>query len=177
MPAVAAALDVTAERRGATAFDRAHGTPPRGGLRRAVPVTKSHAEVAEYVRHFQPDAGHATRASGGYEVRCGWHDGMQRLQRTGGGADLAGGDPQILRRGAQAAMTQQQLDGAQIGASLQQVNREGVAQRMRRDRLADPAPLPHLPAGVADAVRRDRLVRRLTREQPLPRDGYASNSP
>jgi len=65
-------------------------------------------------------------------------------------------------------MAQQQLDSAQIGAGLQQVNGEGVAQRMRRDWLADPAPLPHLLAGVTDGARRDRLVGRLTREQPLP---------
>ena len=33
-------------------------------------------------------------------------------------------------------MTEQQLDGAQIGAGLQQMDGEGVAQGMRRDRLA-----------------------------------------
>ena len=34
-------------------------------------------------------------------------------------------------------MSQQKLDGADIGAGFQQVDGEGVAQRMRRDRLAD----------------------------------------
>ena len=77
MAAVAATLDVTAERRGAAAFDRDHGAPPRGGQRRAVLVTKSRAEVAEHIRHFQPLAGHGTRASGGHEVRRGWRDDVQ----------------------------------------------------------------------------------------------------
>ena len=50
-------------------------------------------------------------------------------------------------------MAEQQLDGAQIGAGFQQVNREGVAQRMRRDRLADAALRPDLPAGAIDGQR------------------------
>ena len=112
MAAVAALLDVTAERGGAASLDRGHGMPLRGGQRRGVLVTERRAEVAEHVRHFQPFAGHGYRASGGHDVRSGWHDHVQRLQRTGGGANLAGGDHQILRRGAQITMTQKQLDGA-----------------------------------------------------------------
>ena len=77
MAAVAAALDVTAESGGAAALDRGHGAPPRGGQRRAMLVTESRAEVAEHIRHFQPLAGHGTRASGGHEVRRGWRDGVQ----------------------------------------------------------------------------------------------------
>ena len=66
------------------------------------------AEVAEYIRHFQPIASHDSPASGGCQVRRGRYDGkMQGLQRTGGGADRAGGDPQILCRGAQIAMAEQ----------------------------------------------------------------------
>ena len=34
-------------------------------------------------------------------------------------------------------MTEQQLDGAQIGTGLQQMDGEGVTQGMRRDRLGD----------------------------------------
>jgi len=127
MAAVAATLDVTAERSGATAFDRDHGVPPRRGQRRAMPVTENRAEVTEHIRHFQPFAGHGTRTSGGHEVRRGRRDGVECFQRAGGGTDLGGGDHEILRRGAQIAMTEQQLDGTQIGAGLQQVNGEGMA--------------------------------------------------
>ena len=77
MAAIAALLDVTAESGGAATLDRDHGAPPRGGQRRAVPVTESRAEVAEHIRHFQPLAGHATRPSGGHEVRHGWHDDVE----------------------------------------------------------------------------------------------------
>ena len=69
MAAVATALDVSAECRGAATLDRAHGAPPRGGQRRAMLVTESRAEVTEHIRHFQPLAGHEDRASGGHEVR------------------------------------------------------------------------------------------------------------
>ena len=62
MAAIAAPLDVTAESGGAATLDRDHGAPPRGGQRRAMLVTKSRAEVAEHIRHFQPLAGHGTRA-------------------------------------------------------------------------------------------------------------------
>ncbi len=58
MAAIAASLDVTAESRGAATLDRDHGTAARAGQRRAILVTKSRAEVAEYVRHFEPFARH-----------------------------------------------------------------------------------------------------------------------
>jgi hypothetical protein len=40
-------------------------------------VTESLAEVAEHIRHFQPLAGHGTRASGGHEVRCRCRDDVE----------------------------------------------------------------------------------------------------
>jgi hypothetical protein len=55
-------------------------------------ITESRAEVAEHVRHFQPLAGHGTRLLDGQEVRHLRGHGVQRVQRTGGGANLAGGD-------------------------------------------------------------------------------------
>ena len=69
MAAIAAPLDVTAERGGAATLDRDHGAPPGGGQRRAMPITERRAEVAEHIRHFQPLAGHGNRASGGVEIR------------------------------------------------------------------------------------------------------------
>jgi hypothetical protein len=68
-------------------------------------------------------------------------------------------------------MTEQQLDGAQIGSGFQQMHRERVAQCVRGDRLADAAPPRDLPAGQIDGERMDRLTWRSAREQPLPRMG------
>ena len=107
MTAILATLDMPTQRRRTATLDRDHGAAPRGGQRRAVLITIGRPEVAEHVRHFQPLAGHGTRPSGGQEIRHGWHESRQSLQRTGRGADLAGGDTQITRRGVQAAMSQQ----------------------------------------------------------------------
>ena len=61
MAAIAAALDMTAERGGAATLDRRHGMSLRRRQRRPVLLTKSRAEVAEHVRHFQPLADHETQ--------------------------------------------------------------------------------------------------------------------
>jgi hypothetical protein len=95
MAAVAALLDVTAERGGAASLDRGHGTPLCRGQRRAVLITESRAEVAEHIRHFQPLACHKRLASGRHEVRHDRCYRLQRVQRAGGSADRAGGDTQI----------------------------------------------------------------------------------
>ena len=95
MAAIAATLDVTAEGSGAATLDRGHGTPPRNGQRRAMLITESWAEVTEHIRHFQPLAVHRS-PSGGHEVRHDRRHHLQRVQWTCGGADLAGGDTQIL---------------------------------------------------------------------------------
>ena len=104
MTAIAALLDVTAKRGGAATLDRGHRMPLCGRQRRAVLVSKSRPEVAEHIRHFQPPACHL--ASGGYQVRHSWRYDGKRFQRTGGGADLVGGDHQIWSRGAEIPVTQ-----------------------------------------------------------------------
>ncbi|HEY0908951.1 MAG TPA: hypothetical protein VGD75_01820 [Bradyrhizobium sp.] len=58
MAAITTALDVTAESSGAATLDREHGAPSRRGQRPAMLITKSRAEAAEHIRHFQPLAGH-----------------------------------------------------------------------------------------------------------------------
>jgi hypothetical protein len=50
----------------------------------------------------------------------------QKIEWTGGRADLAGSDPQIAGSGRQAAVAEQQLNGPDIGARFQQMNRKGV---------------------------------------------------
>src|SRR5277367_5592673 len=105
--------------------------------------------------------------SGGRQGRHLGYLGVQGFERTRRGADLAGGDTQITRRGVQAAMPQQQLNGAQIGTGLQQMNGERMAQGMRRDRFAETRLLKRLPACNLDSARRDRLHRPAAWKQPL----------
>jgi hypothetical protein len=65
-------------------------------------------------------------------------------------------------------MAEEQLNGAQISACFKEVNREGMAQRMRADRFADAGAKARLSAGMLDGVRRDRLAE-IPGEEPLPR--------
>jgi hypothetical protein len=48
---------------------------------------------------------------------------------------------QVLSCRFQITMSEQNLDGAEIGARLQQVGRPAVAQRMRGDAFADASPM------------------------------------
>ena len=52
----------------------------------------------------------------------------EQVERAGCGAHFAGGDPQVSSRGRQATVSEQQLDGPDIRAGLQQMNREPVPQ-------------------------------------------------
>ncbi len=70
-------------------------------------------------------------------------------------------------------MTEEQLDGAQIGAGLQQVNGKGVAQGMRRDGFTDVASPSCRCAGDRDRVSGDRLVGKIAGKQPRPWSGGA----
>jgi hypothetical protein len=171
MAAVTTALDMTAERCGTATFDVQHGAPPRSRQRSAMLVAESLAEAAERIRHFQPRAGHRPPASGGYEIWRGCRHSVQGFQKTGGCAHLAGGDHQAPRRGAQVTMSEQQLDGAKVGARLQQMNRTGVAQGMRRNRFADPTLGSDLSTGSIDGEWRDQSVGPVAWKQPRARTG------
>ena len=69
------------------------------------------------------------------------------------------GDVSINLRGGNIRMAQQQLHDAQIGAVVDEVGREGVAQRVRRERFVN--------AGD-DCITFDRVPKR------LPRHGRAA---
>ena len=58
-------------------------------------------------------------------------------------------------------MAEQQLDGANVGARFQQVNREGVTQRMRRDRFRDFANTVGFTTGTLNRKSADVLLNSL----------------
>ena len=97
------------------------------------------AVAAEHIRHFQPrtfhgfDRSEVLRSSGRGVNR---NRMRQQVEWAGCRTDLAGGDPEIAGGGCEAAVTQQQLDRANIGPGFQQVDRKCVAHRVRADRLA-----------------------------------------
>src|SRR6476619_90657 len=59
----------------------------------------------------------------------------QQVERALDAGDHAGGDTRVARRRLQLVVTQQRLDNSNIGAALEQVGREAVAQRVQRHGL------------------------------------------
>src|ERR1700720_1483413 len=62
----------------------------------------------------------------------------QPVERTLDGGDRAGRDVEIARRGLQFLVTQEHLDLPDIGAAIEQMSGEAVAQRMHRHVFPDP---------------------------------------
>ena len=110
MAAFAATFYVTAERCRAAALDSDNSTAARARQRRAVLIAESRAEVEDMSATSSPSRGMAVPSGGRQGGHFGYR-GAQGFQRTGRGADLAGGDTQIPGRGVQAAMPEQQLNG------------------------------------------------------------------
>src|SRR6476660_6576702 len=90
----------------------------------------------------------------------------KQIEGTGGSAHLGGSDAQIAGGGCQAAMTEQQLNGAHVGAGFQQMDREGVTHRMRRDGFGNAATSLRLLAHQFHRLPLDMAARNITREEP-----------
>src|SRR5215471_14569488 len=65
---------------------------------------------------------------------------------------------QVLGGGLQVAMTKQHLDGAQVGAGLQQMGRPTVAQRMRSNTFTDASLVRSLAACDPNGFVRNWLI-------------------
>jgi len=136
--AIVALLNVTAERGRPALFDRGHGGTLRPGQCRPVLFSIGIAVAAEYIRHLR-----SRKVHGGSEVRryLVWrpqgNQMWQQVQRTGRRTDMAGGDAQILSRGGEASMAEQQLNGAKISARFEEMDGKGMSQRMWRNQLIE----------------------------------------
>ena len=69
-------------------------------------------------------------------------------------------------RGVQFVVTQERLDDSDIGAALQQVGREAVAQRVQRHALLDPGFIGRLVEQSAQLAGGHRLAQPAARKQP-----------
>ena len=150
MPALPAPLDVTAQSRGPAGLDGGHDpalvtahVPCVGGA----PVG---AVVTEDIRHLQR-GGHRRRSAGRHDLQA------EPVERAGGAPDRAGRNLGIARGRRDVGMPEQDLDDADVGAALQQVGGEAVAQGVDGDVLGQPGRL----AGRAAGGMEDRLVDRL----------------
>src|SRR5829696_6954470 len=88
------------------------------------------------------------------------------IERAHDHADGVGGDTRIERGGLELGGPEQDLDHADVDVLLQQVGREAVAQRVRRDPLGDPGPGSGSVNRPIELTRGERVDRVLSREQP-----------
>ena len=90
----------------------------------------------------------------------------QQVERALDAGDHAGGDACVARRRIELVMTEQGLDDADVGAALQEVGREAVAERMHRHRLADARRLGRLVEQATELAGRHRTARPAAGKQP-----------
>src|SRR3954466_624179 len=117
-------------------------------------------------------AGRATSA-GALCGRLVWLQPERRepIERAHDHADGVGGDARIERRGLELGVPEQHLDHADVDVLLQQVSREAVAQRVRRDPLGDLGPLSGGMDGPVELTRGERVDRVLSGKEPHLRPG------
>src|SRR6202048_2419458 len=82
----------------------------------------------------------------------------QQIEWALDAGDHASGDAGVARRGVQFIVAQQRLDDSDIGAALQQMGREAVAQRVQRHALLDPGFISRLVAEATQLAGGDRRV-------------------
>ena len=161
MPALGAPQDVTAQRRGAAGGQVLQGAALLGHQLRIVLVQELVDRTPDDLAHGGARSGHERRPPRGFRSRRS-SGTLDRRQRRGGHMD-------VPRRGAEAAMAEQDLDGSQVGAGFEQMGGEAMAQRVDDDRFAQAGRLSGTIAGFPYAGGRDRTVigRRREREAPL----------
>ena len=91
----------------------------------------------------------------------------EQIERALCRAYLGSGDAQISGRSSQAAMTQQQLNCAHVGARFQQMHGKRVPQGMRCDRFGNRATPARLLARILDGWSADMGVGLIAREEPF----------
>ncbi len=129
--AIVAALDVTAERGGATGRDRADHAPfdaaEMSGVRLLVTLAVAAKDVGQFERRPQ-----LHRLSRRRHVQ---RQSVERAHRTG---DDPGRDAGVERRRRQVVVTQQHLDDANVDAALQQMGGGAATKDMHADAPVGP---------------------------------------
>lgn len=178
--AAVAALEMTAESGGAAHLDRGHDAPLSRGERRAMLLTIGFTVATKDVRHFQFRAMQGARR---LEVlrrgRLDLHRNRvgQQIKGARCRAHFAGRDVQIFCGCLQAAMAEQELNLANVGARFKQVTCKSMTHGMRRDRFRNFGKAAGFPAHLRNRGRSDVLARRASRKEPVPRPFHSPPVP
>jgi hypothetical protein len=136
-----------------------------------VGVTPSGAVIAEDIRNLESGSRHQRSALPRRWLilgllLCLLARLIELIERALDGGDHAGGDARVARRRIQFVVTQNRLNHPDIGAALQQMRREAVAQRVQRDRLLDPGHIGGLMEQAAELAGGDWRALAGAGEQP-----------
>src|SRR5687768_8466903 len=118
-------IDMTAEGSSATALDGCQHFQMQAVQPVPVPVDKMPSCQTNHVGHLQRWPGHLLVCRGALET--------QRIERTGCGVQLLGGDMQVDGCLLQIAVAQQQLNRPQVRTGFEQMRGEAVPQGVRMD--------------------------------------------
>src|SRR5258705_2701573 len=168
--AVFAARHMATERRRAAAVDRTHHLHLVEADVSGIGTTQSGAVVAEDVRGLQGWTGHGRPSVRRWLVLPALLELLARLrqqvERALDDGDHAGGHAGVAWRGVELVVTQKRLDDADIGATLEQVGGEAVAQSVQRYALLDPGRIGRLVEQAVQLASRHRLAGLGARKQP-----------
>jgi hypothetical protein len=131
---------VAAERGRAALGDRLEDAPLLRG--QAVEILRMRAhDIGQFPA---AGAGRLGTHGGRSLARGGGQAGQIRraIQRALGSPEMRGSDLRVELRGAQAAVAQEDLDHAQVGAAFEQMGSGGVPERIGIDVLGDPRAPP-----------------------------------
>ena len=144
-------FDVPAQRSRAAGLDGAHNAKLR--QRQRTCRTVSCAVLVEKCRPLRE------RLAAPARYFCGWGGLLllaalfflrKHVEWAGGGGDDLRRDARVTGGGLDAAVAEQHLNDARIGALFQQVRGEAVPQNVRRDPLSEAALLSRVAAGLRD---------------------------
>ena len=136
--------------------------------------------AAEDVRHFQLRAIQgARRLELLRRSRLDLHRNRtrQQIQWARCRAHFAGRDVQIFCCGRQAAMAEQELNLANVGARFKQVTGEGMPHGMRCDRFRNFGNAAGFPAHLRNGGCGYVLARSAPRKEPVPRPFHSPPGP
>ena len=150
-------IDMPAERRCAAGENRAEDFQVPPGEPTAAAIEERVSCGADHIGHLQKWPRHSIRLAGA--ILASEH--RERIQRAGDRAQMPLRNVEVDARLLEVMMSKQQLDGPQIGATLQQVRGEAVAERVRMKLLANTGALGGLTAGAPDDFAGNRSVGRV----------------
>src|SRR5262249_49222497 len=139
------------------------GRPARGAARASGPH-----RTAAGTRRDSSGSPRPLRAEVGSWLRRARGGDPEPVERAAGRLQRRRGDVEIAGGGAKVTVPQQDLDGPQVGAGLEQVGGEAVPQGVHMDALAQARGLQGALADHLDGAQGDRTVGPTPREEEGP---------